>query len=132
MKPVINLLLKMTLVYTDPKLGNNVFQATMRWEHAGWEDPDFYGWRVQYAIRPEGPFRQLGPDIMYAAATSPEYATQDIVGIQGKETTCRFTVTSVSPPGLTESEPSNEISAVADFRGSDVPVVLRVTIAPRR
>ena len=131
MKPVINLLLTMVLIYADAKLGNNVFQATVSWEHEGWEDPDFYGWRIRYAIRPEGPFRQLGADAIYAGGTSPEHYGQDIVGIQGKETTCRFTVTAVSPPGLTESEPSNEISVVADFRGSTIPVVLRVTIVPK-
>ena len=131
MKPVINLLLTMLLIYVDPKLGNNVFQATVRWEHKGWEDPDFYGWRIRYAIEPEGPFRQLGADAIYAAASAPEHYAQDIIGIEGRKTTCRLTVTGVSPPGLTESEPSNEVSVVADFRNSTVPVVLRVTVVPK-
>jgi hypothetical protein len=131
MKPVINLLLKMTLIYVDQKLGNNVFQATVSWEHAGWEDPDFYGWRIYYAIRPEEPLRQLGEDVIYAQGTSPEHYAQHIVGAGGVKTTCRLAVTSVSPPGLKESEHSNEIPVIMDFRDSTSPVILRVTIVPR-
>lgn len=132
MKPVIKHYLTMVLIYAEPKLGDSIFQVTLGWEHIGWQDPDFYGWRVRYSAREGGSIRQLGLDVLYESGTPREYFAQQIVGLEGRKTTCRLHVVSVSPPGLTESEPSNEISVVADFKDSVAPVMLRVTIVPKR
>lgn len=131
MNPVITHLLTMTLIYEEEKLGNNVFQVSIRWEHEGWEDPDFYGWRVYYSIEPEKGYKQLGQDILYSGGMVPEFFAHELVDLQAKRTACHFYAISVSPPGLTESEPSNKISVMADFENSSIPVLLRVTVAPR-
>lgn len=131
MRIVISLLTVCLLLFAPFVSAQNQITITFAWEQQLPDDQSqFRGWQFYYGVNPGGPYEPLGGPILWTGTVEPEYTASQMIEVPaGEETMLYFVVTALDKSN-NESEPSNEVHWMADFKPPAGPINLRVTIIP--